>query len=65
VRGAKPVLDLVVVAGALIGVSNQQTDGRTGGFALKDTGKDLHLIRLSALRGIAALARLAPIQIAL
>mgnify|MGYP003331099840 CR=1 FL=1 len=41
--------DLAIVLGALVGVLDQQADGRAGGAALEDPGEDLHLVRLAAL----------------
>ncbi|RMR61225.1 hypothetical protein ALP83_00869 [Pseudomonas syringae pv. actinidiae] len=59
------VLDGRVVLGLLVSVADQQAYGGTGGFALEDAGEDLDLIGLLTLRGMAAGARLAPVQIAL
>ena len=56
-RRAEHVAQIVVVAGVLIGVSNDETDGRTGRTALKHAAEQLNLVGLFARRGDAALAR--------
>src|SRR5690606_32950755 len=53
VTGAEAILDLVVVARALVLVFDQQPDGRTGGAALEHPGQDAHLIGFLALAGVA------------
>jgi hypothetical protein len=49
----------------LIGIADQQADGRTGGFSFKDTGEDLDFVGFTALRGMPGFSGFAPIQIAL
>src|SRR5689334_14417981 len=48
--GAEPVLDLAIVARALVGVLDLQGDGRAGGHALEDAGEDADLVGFPALR---------------
>ncbi|RML36909.1 Alpha/beta hydrolase protein [Pseudomonas syringae pv. atrofaciens] len=62
---AEQVLDRRIVFGFLIGVADQQADGGAGGLALEDTRENLDLIGLLTLRGVAAGARLTPVQVAL
>ena len=59
------VHDLRVVLGTLIGVANEHTDGCAGGFALENTGENLHLVRLPPLGGMARGTGFTPIQIVL
>ena len=59
------VLDRRVVLGLLIGIADQQTDRAAGGAPLEHPGEDLHLVRLLTLGGMAAGARLAPVQVRL
>ena len=53
VSGPKAILDLLVVARALIFVLDQQTDRRAGRAAFEHARQDAHLIRLLALAGVA------------
>ena len=64
-RRAKQVLNCRVVLGLLIRIADQQADGATRGLAFEHTGEDLDFIGLLALRGVAARAGLAAIQIEL
>src|SRR5690606_27033204 len=59
------VLDLVVVAAALVHVLDQQPDGRARRDALEDARKNPDLVRLLALRDVAGAARPAPVEILL
>src|SRR5690606_7560371 len=49
VAGAGTVLDLLVVARALVGVLVEPAYGRVGGHALDLAGEDAHLVRFLAL----------------
>ena len=51
VPGAVLVLDVAVVAGSLVLISDQHGDGGAGGSALEHAGEDLGVIRLITLRG--------------
>ncbi|RML65566.1 hypothetical protein ALQ91_05386 [Pseudomonas syringae pv. syringae] len=62
---AEQVFDRRIVFGFLIGVADQQADGRTGCLALEDPRENLDFIGLLTLRGVAAGARLAPVEVAL
>lgn len=62
---AEQVLDRRIVLGFLIGVADQEADGRTGCLALEDPRENLDFIGLLTLRGVAAGARLAPVEVAL
>ncbi len=59
------VLDLRIVLGALVGVLDQQANRGTGGASLEHARKDLHLIRLATLGGMARRAWTATIQVGL
>src|SRR5476649_1663215 len=50
VRGPELVLDLAVVAAALVDVVDVQRDRRAGRDALEDAGQDFYRVRLLALR---------------
>ena len=63
--GPETILDLVVVSRTLIGIADQQTDGRARGLVFKDARQDFNLVGLTSLRGIATLPGLAPVKIAL
>src|SRR5690606_32048503 len=65
VGGAKLILDLGVVLGALVGILDDHANGRAGGPALEHPGEDLHLVRLPALGGVAGLPGLAAIEVQL
>jgi hypothetical protein len=52
--GAVAVLDLAVVARALVGVVDVQRDRRAGGEALEGAGKDADLVGFLALGDMAA-----------
>ena len=52
--GAELIFDIAVIFGALIRILDHQLNRRTGRLALKDTRKNLYLIRLSALSDIFA-----------
>ena len=54
-----------VVLRPLVGVFNQQSDGRAGGFTLKHPGENFYLVRFPALGRMPGRTRLATIQIAL
>ncbi|RMM20765.1 Alpha/beta hydrolase protein [Pseudomonas syringae pv. aptata] len=62
---AEQVFDRRIVLGFLIGVADQQADGGAGGLALEDPRENLDFIGLLTLRGVAAGARLAPVEVAL
>ncbi|MNT13313.1 hypothetical protein D3C72_1482790 [compost metagenome] len=63
--GAKALGDVAVILAALVGVADQQGDGRARGLALIHAGEDFHRIGLVALRDVAAGARAAPVQVGL
>ncbi len=63
--GAEGGGDVGIILRALVGVLDQQADGRAGGFALEYAGKDFDFICFAPLGGVARSARLAPVQIAL
>ncbi len=65
VSRAEQVLDRRIVLGLLIGVADQQADGTAGGLAFEHPGEDLDLVGFLALGGVAAGARLAPVQVTL
>src|SRR5690606_22632024 len=65
VSWTEAVLDLFVVARALILVLDQQADRRPGGASIEDARQDAHLIRLTALTRVARRARAAPLDIRL
>src|SRR5690606_41474811 len=50
--GAEGLDDIAVVATALVGIANQQTDGRAGGVAFKNTRQNRYLIGLATLRDV-------------
>src|ERR671913_307896 len=56
VGGAETVLDLPIVARALVDIVDVQRDRRAGGDALEHAGQDLHRVRLLALGDEARLA---------
>ena len=62
---AEGILDRRVVLGLLVGIADQQANRTAGGLALEDAGEDFHLIVFLTLRGVAAGAWLAPIEVAL
>ncbi|MNF52088.1 hypothetical protein D3C84_334280 [compost metagenome] len=62
---AEQVLDRRVVLGLLVGIADQQADGAAGGLALEHPGEDFHHIVFLTLGGVAAGARLAPVEVAL
>src|SRR5690606_19632990 len=63
VPGPETVLDLVIVASPLIDILDQQTDRGAGRHTLEDARKNLHGVRLAALRDEAGLAGAAAVQI--
>src|SRR5690606_20573411 len=65
VARAIAILDLLVIARALILVLDQEADRRAGRPALEHAGQDPHAIRLAALRDETRLPRPAPVEILL
>src|SRR5690606_22054194 len=65
------VADLGIILGTLVGIFDEQGNRRAGGaqsvgaLVLEDAGKDFDLVGLAALGGVARLAGLAAIEIAL
>jgi hypothetical protein len=59
------VHDLGIVLGALIGVVNDQADGRAGGPTLEQARQNLYLVGLAPLGGMPGFTRFTPIQIML
>ncbi len=57
--------DVAVVLAALVGVADQQADGRAGGLALEHAGQDLDKVFFLALRDVARSAGLAAVEIGL
>jgi hypothetical protein len=57
--------DIAVILAALIFIPNQQSDWRTGGFAVKHTGQNFYRVRLSPLSDVTRRPRLTSIQIKL
>ena len=62
---AELLLDIAVVLGTLIGVFDQQANGRTRGLALEDAGENFHRIGLAPGSGEFRGARFAAVEIAL
>ncbi len=65
VAGPETVLDLRVVARALVDVLDEQPDRRARRDALEDARQDAHLVGLLALRDVAAPARAPALEIGL
>src|ERR1019366_7871206 len=65
VTGAKPVLDLVVVARALILILDHEADRRAGGAAFEDARQDAHRVGFAPLSGEWRSAWAAPLHIRL
>ena len=63
VSGAIDVLDVFVVAAALVLVADEDGEARAGGAPLEQSGKDFRLIRLVALRDDFALAGPAAVEV--
>ena len=69
--GAEFVADIAIILGTLIGVFDHQRNRRAGraqtvgSLVLEDAGEDFDLVGLAALGGIARLAGLAAVEIAL
>ncbi len=63
--GAEGVQDVAVVLAALVGVADEQGDGRAGGLALEHAGEDFHLIGFLPLRHMATGAGAAAVEIGL
>ena len=59
------VHDLRIVLRTLIGILDQQRDGRAGGVSLEHAGQDFHGVVLAPLGDVARLPRLAPIEVRL
>ncbi len=62
---AEALGDVRVILAALVGVADQQGDGRARGTAFIDAGEDLHRIGLGALGDVAAGAGPAAVQVGL
>jgi hypothetical protein len=60
--GAEARRDVAVILGALVGVLDQQRDGRAGGLPLEHAGEDAHRVGFLPLRGEFGLARPAAVQ---
>ena len=56
VAGPGGIAERFVVGGVLVGVLDDHGEGRPGGLALKDTGKDVDFVRLPPGGGEAVLA---------
>jgi len=65
VAGPERRSDMVVVAAALVFIGNDESDGRTGRFALKNAAQHLHGITFLALGHDSALPRSAAIEVVL
>ena len=65
VAGPELVLDVRIILAALVGVADQQRNRAARGLALEHAGENLHPVGLAPLRGVAALAGPAPIQVGL
>ena len=61
VPGPKSVLNLFVVARALVFVFYEQSDGRTGGLAFEYAGQDFHSVGFFALARVARRTRSTPL----
>jgi hypothetical protein len=57
--------NVAVILAALILVADQQGNWRAGRLALENTGKNLHSIRLTALRHMSGSAGFSPVQLLL
>ena len=62
---AKNMLELLVVARALIDIFYQQADRRTRRLALENTGKYPHVVRFAPLTGVPRTSRPAPFEVVL
>ena len=62
---AVAVLDLAIIAAALIGILDHHAHGRTGRDTLEHAGQQLDLVRLLTLGRKARLARAAAVQVLL
>ena len=57
--------DVAVILAALILVADEEADGRAGGFAFEDAGKNFHRIRFPPLGDVARGAGFAAVQFGL
>ena len=63
--GAELLGDIAVVAAALVGVADEEGDGRAGGAPFKHAGEDFHLVGFAPLGNVAAGAGATAVEVGL
>ena len=63
--GAEDIAQVIVVAAVLVGIADDEADGRACAPSFEDAGEELHAVALLARRGQTALPWLAPVELGL